>query len=170
VPHLVAHAAIADFIAWPRYTLTMITIETLALWADRLARMATGTRTDVVALLELHGELEVRRDYTIVRAPMPGISEILLFENIRKREQFDRVEIAFTPPTITLAELDARFGDGAAAPRAPSSAKVTRRYQLDPTGTPCLCRIFASFAIDPPAPTTPAFVISLGRIPREWLA
>lgn len=144
----------------------MFTVDLLETWSQRLCGMVSGGRAEGAALLELSPNLEHRKDYAIVQPPPPGTKSVMIVDDIPGRTVVDHVELELVSPAMTLAAIEATFGEGKPSVRVHATSAFKRWYHVEVDGAPNTSEIYASFPNDPTADTE-ATTISLRRNPRS---
>ena len=123
----------------PNVHRSMSDIQILRSMAERLCSVATGT------------EAEIRSALAMQMEPAPlGAREIEVSGGVLSRAS---VEIRFSPPVLTRADLDSVFGQAEALPRTGPGAAHVLFYDLRVAGKPARVSVFARFR-EPPKPTS----------------
>jgi len=124
----------------------MSDIQLLRSMAARLCAVATGAEAEIRSALAMETE----------PAPL-GAREIEVSGGVLSRAS---VEIRFSPPVLTRADLDGVFGRAEASPRTGPGAAHVLAYDVRVAGKPARVSVFARFA-EPPQPTSGAKSILL---------
>jgi hypothetical protein len=103
--------------------------------AERLCAVAKGNAD------------EIRRALSMPLEPPPlGASEVLVTAGVLS---VAAVELRWSPPRFTRAQLDGVFGQGQALPRTGPGASHEIAYAVAVAGSPAKLTVFASFARHP---------------------
>jgi len=114
--------------------------------AEHLCTVATGTAAEIRSALAMQTE----------PAPL-GAREIEVTAGVLSRAS---VDIRFSPPVLTRADLDGVFGRAEALPRTGPGAGHVLAYDVRVAGKPARVSVFARFR-EPPKPTSGATSILL---------
>lgn len=133
----------------------------LASWAATLNRLPNDTSTTASTAAEalgLAGALTPRFGQVVVPPP-DGMTEVAIEE---RWAGVSSVHAGLEPGTLTRAELDAVFGQGANVPRVHWRDPVPLAYLVEVLGEPCTCTVIAYFARTP-GPDDPVVSVLLRR-------
>lgn len=117
-------------------------------WSEAICRVPSGDLRDLAAAIGL-GERFVQKGRDAEIAPPPeGTSRIMLYSHTIG---FDYVRIKTAGNTLTLAQIDAHFGEGRWMPRMGPFTPYDLAYHVEVLGAPFTCEVFASFNEEPTA-------------------
>jgi len=125
----------------PNVHRSMSDIQLLRLMAERLCSVATGAEAEIRSALAMQTE-----------PPPLGAREFEISQGVLSRAS---VEIRFSPPVLTRADLDSAFGRAEALPRTGPGAAHVLAYDIRIAGKPARVSVFARFG-EPPKPTSGA--------------
>lgn len=103
--------------------------------AERLCAVATGAEGEIRAALAIPAD-----------PPPLGASGLEVTGGVLSRAS---VELRFSPPALTRAQLDGLFGQGTALPRTGMGASHVLAYEVRIAGAPACVSIFARFSEAP---------------------
>ncbi|WP_432825293.1 hypothetical protein [Dactylosporangium sp. CA-092794] len=143
-----------DLIARP------VTTTLLWTWARRICGVTTEHAAEVAALLGLPAPTQDEFGRLFVHPSPPGTAWLQLSMN--DRAGLASVEIRFTEPALTRADLDACFGASQNVPRVHWDSPYLTAHRVAVADAPLTCTLFAKFHEDP-HPETRSFEILLRR-------
>ncbi|MFI5910513.1 hypothetical protein [Dactylosporangium sp. NPDC051541] len=172
---IVDGSVLADLDDWPRswrrppvpqHLLDLVarpvTTDLLRTWAGRICGVTTEHAAEVAALLGLPAPTQDDRGRLFVQPNPPGTAWLQLCMNDRAGAGLASVQVRFTTPTLSRAELDACFGPSETLPPVHSNSPHMTAHRITSPDAPLSCTMFASFAEDP-GPEDRAFQVSLRR-------
>ena len=142
-----------------------ITADQLRTWSEQLCTLPALDFAAALSALGISGTIVPKTaDFAIVDPAPAGASRVALtLENLGKNKgKLSTIEITPAGPAITRAELDRRFGAGAALPRVDYDRPHEVSYRVEIAGAAFRCTVFASFGDEPTAASV-ATMISLRR-------